>query len=216
MQQLSPLQYSPLGQLIKRFLHTKVGAFVGYHIGISGFNRLESRVSRFVRHYRGEVLKKGEYLRKMESGVNGVYVDRKPSFGFNSRVDAGAALTASRMAGSTLGGISSPAAPLYIALSTATLTPNKADTTLASETVVSGLARALGTAGTYTAPSVLDGAASYVLTKAFTNAGATTTIVSAAIFDASSSGNMFVEANLSSSAVVAAGDVLTITWTINL
>ena len=215
MQQLSPLQYSPLGQMIKRILHTKIGAFIGYHLGVSGFNRIDATVEKFQRFSDGSMLKKGEYLKDFDGRI-AVYKLQGKSYAFNARTDIGASITASRMAGSTLGAASSPAAPLYIALSTATLTPNKADTTLDSETVVTGLARALGTAGTYTAPSVLDGAASYVLTKAFTNTGANTTIVSAAIFDASSSGNLFVEANLSSSALVATGDILTITWTINL
>lgn len=188
MQTSVPVQYNKVGQLFKRFLHTKVGAFVGYHAGVSGFNRVDAL-------------------------VNGKYIGSS----YNSRVDKGAALAASLMSGSSLGSISSPLPPLYIALSTASLTPAKGDTTLTSETVVSGLARALGTAGTYTAPAALDGAASYVITKMFT-AGVTgpTVIQSAALFDAASTGNMFVEANLSASASLGNGDTLTITWTINL
>jgi hypothetical protein len=185
-----PFQYTGIGRLIKKALHTKLGAFVGYHLGLSGFNQVEAIITR----------------------ANGS-IER--SVGYNARVDAGAALNASLISGTTLGGISSPAAAKYIALSTATLSPAKADTTLASEITTNGLGRALGTSGTYTAPSALDGAASYVLSKTFSATG-TSTVVSAAIFDATSAGNMFVEANLSSSATVNNGDSLTISWTVNL
>jgi hypothetical protein len=129
---------------------------------------------------------------------------------YNSRVDAGANWQAGIM-GSAAG---NPAK--YIALSTASLTPAKGDTTLASETAVSGLARAAGTYGGYTPPASLGAAASFTQSKTFTNAGTTTTIQSAALFDASSAGNLFVEANLSSSATLNNGDSITITWTINL
>ena len=66
-------------------------------------------------------------------------------------------------------------------------------------------------------PTTLDGACSYTVTKTFTNtSGGSVTVVSAALFDAVSTGNMFVEANLSSSAVMATNDTLAITWGINL
>lgn len=215
MLQHAPMQYRGIGQLLKRFLHTKIGAAVGYYAGISGFNRIDAKVSKFVCE-NNRPLRKGEFLSSMGGGKVGIYRAGKSIFSFNARVDKGAALTASLLTGTSLGSISSPLPPLYIALSTATLTPAKTDTTLASETVVAGLGRALGTVANYTAPSTLDGAASYTLSKVFTLTGAATTIVSAAIFDAVSTGNMFVEANLSSSAVMATGDQLTITWTINL
>lgn len=180
----TPKQYTK--SLFKWFLHTKIGAYIGYHLGISGFNMIE-------------VLHNGKPV-----GVS-----------FNSRTDKGAALTASLMSGSSLGSISSPLPPLYVALSTSSLTPAHGDTTLSGETSVSGLGRTLGTAGTYTAPVSLDASASYVITKTFT-AGAGATIVSAALFDAVSTGNLFVEANLSSSVVMVSTDTLTINWTINL
>ena len=186
MKTKTQFQYTKLGILIKKFLHTKLGARIGFALGLSGFNEIE-------------VL------------VNG----RPVSYSYNSRTDKGAALTASLLAGSALGSVVSPLPPLYIALSTSSLTPAKGDTTLTGETSASGLARALGSAGTYVAPSVLDGAASYVVSKVFT-AGAGATIVSAGLFDAASTGNLFVEANLSSSAVLVLGDTLTINWTINL
>lgn len=201
MLQNSPKQYTKLGNLIKRFLHTKIGAKIGYYAGISGFNRLEATVSR---------------LEGYDHNGDPIFREKKKIFSFNSRVDKGGALTASLLTGTSLGSITTPLPPLYIALSTSTLTPAKTDTTLTGETVVAGVARALGTVGSYVAPSTLDGAASYVLSKTFTLTGAATTIVSSGIFDAVSVGNMFVEANLSSSAVLSTGDQLTIQWTINL
>lgn len=215
MLQNAPLQYTYFGQLLKRFLHTKIGAAIGYYAGIHGFNRIDAKVSKFVCE-NNRPLRKGEFLSSMGDGKVGIYRAGKSIFSFNARVDKGAALTASLLSGTALGSITSPLPPLYIALSTATLTPAKSDTTLTSESVVSGLGRALGTVGSYTAPSTLDGAASYTLSKVFTLTGSATTVVSAAIFDALASGNMFVEANLSSSAVMSTGDQLTITWTINL
>jgi hypothetical protein len=186
----TPTQYSPFGRIAKRFLHTKLGAFIGFTLGLSGFNRIDATITR----------------------ANGT-VERLKSF--NSRVDAGAALTASLISGTTLGGISSPSAAKYIAVSPTTLTPAKGDTTLSGELSTNGFTRALATAGTYTAPASLDGAASYVLTKTFTATGAQT-VASAAIFDAVSTGNMFVEGNLASSATLAINDTLQISWTINL
>lgn len=184
MNTTTPKQYTK--NLIHWFLHTKVGAWIGYHIGISGYNRID------------------------------VLINGKPiSHSFNSRTNKGAALTGSLMSGSSLGSISSPLPPLYIALSTSSLTPAAGDTTLTGETAASGLARAIGTAGSYSAPGALDGSASYIVSKTFA-AGATATIQSAALFDAASTGNLFVEANLSSSASVNNGDSLTINWTINV
>lgn len=191
MKTKTPFQYSTIGQIIKKFLHTKLGAKVGYALGISGFNRVGAVITR--------VDGSKEYL----------------GFAYNSRVAKGGDLAASLIAGTSFNSISSPLPPKYIALSTSSLTPANGDTTLSGETSASGLARALGTQGSYTSPSVLDGACSYTVTKTFT-AGATATIQSAALFDASSSGNLFVEANLSASASLVSGDTLAITWTINL
>jgi len=186
-------QYTKWGGFIKKILHTKIGAFLGYNLGVSGYNRIDVVLT----DENGKVKKVGH--------------------SFNARVNAGAALCASLISGTTLGGISSPGAAKYIALSTSSLTPAKTDTTLTGESAATGLARALATAGTYTLPATLDGAASYVLSKSFTNSsGGAVTIVSTAIFDAATSGNMFVEGNLASSYSVAIGDSLTINWTINL
>ncbi len=218
MQTKAPMQYSPAGQIIKRFLHTKIGAFIGFHLGVSGFNRIETKIARFQRYWLGEILKKGEFLQTIEREngeiLTGVYKLPKTRVAFNSRVDAGAAITASLMSGSTLGGISSPAAPKFIAVSPTTLTPAKGDTTLSGELAVNGFTRAAATAGGYVTPASLDGAASFTQTKTFTATG-TQTVASAALFDASSTGNMFVEGNFASSATLSTNDTLTVTWTVN-
>lgn len=186
-----PIQYSQIGSRIKKLLHTKIGAFVGYHAGISGFNRIDATIIR----------------------SNGRVERLLPTY--NSRVNVGAALNASLMSGTSLGSITSPLPPKYIALSTSSLTPSATDTTLSGETSATGLARVLGTIGSYSAPASLDSSASYIVSNTFT-AGTTATIVSAALFDAVSSGNMFVEANLSTSAVLSSTDQLIIQWTVNL
>ena len=124
----------------------------------------------------------------------------------------------SLITGASQNSIVTPLPPLYIALSTATLTPAAADTTLASEiTAVAGLTRSIGAVQSYTRATVLDGAASYVVYKLFTLTGSATTVVSAALFDNTHAtpGNMFVEANLASSAVMATNDTLGVSWTIN-
>jgi len=172
--------------MIKEFLHTKIGARVGFALGLRGFNRV-------IAIHNGKVFSKS----------------------YNSRTDKGAALMGSLMSGSSLGSITSPLPPLYIALSTSVLTPAAGDTTLSGETSVSGLGRALGTAGSYSAPASLDGAASYTVTKTFT-AGGSAAINSTGLFDASSSGNLFAEANLSVTRNLVINDTLAITWTVNI
>jgi len=215
-----PLQYSNNKWVLrfKKFLHTKIGCRIGFALGVKGFNRLVAEHHKFQRYYiSSEKLKKGEFLKQIaDTAKIGVYRKEKLSFGYNSRVNKGADLIGSLITGTSLNSISTPLPPKYIALSTASLTPDKTDTTLASESSASGLARAEGTQGGYTGPSTLDGAASYTVTKTFTNTSAgAVTIVSAALLDASSNGNLFVEANLASSAVMAVNDTLAITWTVN-
>lgn len=189
-----PFQFSKYGNIVKSFLHTKIGAFIGYHLGIKGFNRVGAVVTH-------AATGKQEFL----------------GFAYNSRVNKGADLVASLITGQAMNSITSPLPPKYIALSTSSLTPAAGDTTLTGETAASGLARALGTQGSYTGPVSLDAAASYTVTKTFTNTSAgSVTINSAALFDAASTGNLFVEANLSSAATLAINDTLAITWTVNL
>lgn len=177
--------------LFKRFLHTKIGGRIGFLLGLKGFNQVSAVITR--------ANGKKKFL----------------GYSYNSRVNKGADLVASLITGASQNSISTPLPPKYIALSTSSLTPAAGDTTLSGETSASSMGRTLGTQGSYTGPASLDGAASYTVTKTFTSSG-TITIVSAALFDAASTGNLFVEANLSSSAALNSGDTLGITWTVNL
>lgn len=178
--------------ITKWLLHTKIGAIVGFYLGVRGYNRLQVKVIR----------------------ANGSTRTLFPSF--NSRVDVGAKLCAYLLSGTNLGSLTSPNYPKYIALSTTALTPAKTDTTLTGETSATGLGRTSVTATTYTNPSTLDGAASYVLTNTFTNSSAgAVTLNSSAIFDAASTGNMFVEANFTGAVTLQISDQIIITWTVN-
>jgi hypothetical protein len=188
-----PFQYSKYGNIIKSFLHTKIGANIGYFLKIKGFNRV------------GYV-------------YNNVLTGKKKygGFAYNSRVNKGADLIASLITGVAQNSITSPFPPKYIALSTASLTPSASDTTLTGETSATGLTRVLATISGYTSPASLDAACSYVLSNTFTNnSGGVVTVVSSALFDAITGGNMFAEANLSGSSAMNPGDTLIITWTVN-
>jgi len=178
-------------RLLKRFLLTQLGKRIAFALKLKGFNKVAWQVKR-----NGKVIQSG--------------------YSFNARVDKGADLSLSLITGAAQGGITSPLPPKYIALSTSVLTPAKGDTTLAGETSASGLARALGTIQNYTAPSTLDGACSIEIEKEFTNTSAgTVTVKSSALFDATTTGNLFTEDNLSDDAVVAVNDILRVTWNIN-
>ncbi len=173
--------------MIKKLLHTKAGAYLGFKLGVRGYNRVEAI-------------------------FNG-----KSSYSYNARVNKGADLMASLFSGTSLNSITSPLPPKYIALSTSVLTPAAGDTTLSGETAVSGLARSVGTIGGYTGPVSLDGGASYTITKTFTaGVTGPTVIQSTGLFDAASTGNLCAEANLSSSYSLGNGDTLQIVWTVNL
>jgi hypothetical protein len=132
--------------------------------------------------------------------------------GFNTRENAGA-LWQAQVMGSAAG---TPAN--YMALSANVLTTATGDTTLSGEITSgtnSGLARAQGTYQGYNAPTSQGGTANYQITHTFTSA-ASTTVNSAAMFNASSGGSLFVEANLSPAATLATGDQLVLTWTVNI
>jgi hypothetical protein len=188
-----PFQYSKYGNIIKSFLHTKIGANIGYFLKIKGFNRVG-----YV--YTNVLTGKKKY----------------GGFAYNSRVNKGADLIASLITGVAQNSITSPFPPKYIALSTASLTPSASDTTLTGETSATGLTRVLATISGYTSPASLDAACSYVLSNTFTNnSGGVVTVVSSALFDAITGGNMFAEANLSGSSAMNPGDTLIITWTVN-
>jgi len=185
--------------MIKKILHLPyIGPAIGFYAGVKGYNRVKANIIRPA----------GQRLTFRDLFLNLI-----PSF--NSRVNKGADLIGSLITGTSLNSITSPLPPKYIALSPTTLTPAAGDTTLSGETSNSGLSRALGTQGGYVGPSSLDGAASYTVSNTFTCGATATTIASAALLDAASSGNLFVEANLSSSASLTNGVQLQIVWTVN-
>jgi hypothetical protein len=64
---------------------------------------------------------------------------------------------------------------------------------------------------------VLDGAASYQVTKTFTNniAGAVT-VQSSGLLDAASAGNLYVESNMATAVILQNTDTLAVTWTVNI
>lgn len=210
-------------RLLKSFLLTQVGKHLAFNFGLRGFNRVMNQHLKFVGKYSGQKLRKSDRVMThadnevIPEGESWLYRLMGPQFVYNSRVNKGAALQASLMSGSALGSCASPLPPLYIALSTASLSPAYGDTTLASETVVAGIARAVGAAQNYVSPgTVLDAAASYDVYKQFTLTGAGTTVVSTGLFDAASTGNLFAEVNFGTSAVMATNDILQVTWTVNL
>ena len=210
-----------LARMLKKALKYQGVKHIAFMAGLRGFNRVGSQILRFKGIYEGQRLWVDQFLMShadneaIPEGQQWVYSRGFLDFVYNSRVNAGAALQASVMSGSTLGGLTSPLPPNKIALSTTSLTPAATDTTLTGETALSGLARIAGTVQNYVAPGSLDGAASYDCYHQFT-AGAAATIQSTALFDATSAGNMFAEVNFSSSATLAINDILQVTWTVNI
>ena len=136
--------------------------------------------------------------------------------GWNSRIDAGAAWQASLM-GSAAG---TPAN--YMALAASAITITKTDTFIgsnasaANEITANGCARALGTYAYAGVPASTGAATSYTITKVFTCATASQTVAAVALFNASSGGTLFVDANLAPSASLAVGDTLNVVYTVNI
>jgi hypothetical protein len=130
------------------------------------------------------------------------------------RTSAGADFEALVLSGASNGtGTSAPAN--YIALSTNTTVPAATDTTLAGElnNAGGGLNRAQATYA-HTA-----GTSSYTLTKTFTansSDGASNTIEKIGVFNAASSGTMFLETAVPSPPTLVAGDQLTITENVSI
>jgi len=127
----------------------------------------------------------------------------------NSRVDAGAAAVANNISGTQV------AAFTYAALSTDGTAVSKADTVCPSEIGTNGLARHVTAYGTYTPPSVLNGAASYQLTYTWSATGSST-VAKICLLNASSSGTMLFETLLGSPVSVLSGDSVVLVWTVNL
>lgn len=224
MQHLSPSNITTKGgaklrsivkQMLKNRVLRKPALHLAFVLGFRGINRVARAHYKFVREYHGEKLRRKETLITGDDGIKRVYLKPQLAFDYNSRVNVGAELCAYLLSGDNFSSLTSPGIPKYIALSTSTLTPAATDTTLSGETTVAGLTRAAATAQGYVAPSALDGGASFNFYNAFTLTGAATTVVSTALFDAASGGNMFAEVNFSSSAAMATEDILQVTWTVN-
>lgn len=129
----------------------------------------------------------------------------------NDRVDAGADWMYKVLTGqlSTAG--------KFIAVSPTSQSITKGMTTLPDELTADGLAREAGTVSGYTAPSTLDGAASYQisLTKIYT--GETTQPVnSVGVFDAVTAGILVWIWNTDTTKNLSTSDQLVITLTVNL
>lgn len=124
---------------------------------------------------------------------------------FNLRTNVGIDYAADSLGKSA----SRPAVAEYIAVTTDSGAPAAGDTTLAAEITTGGLARAIATYAHTGA------ATSYTLTKAFTASATHTSVQKAGLFNASSSGTMYLESAFTAASLVS-GDTLTITWTINI
>jgi len=109
----------------------------------------------------------------------------------NSRTDTGASALYTLM---TSGGTD---APIYIALASSAQTITKDMTSLTNEISGNGLTRTNGTVSGYTAPTALDGAASYSLSKTFVYSGSEPiNIYALGVFDKDSNGNLYYVWNL--------------------
>jgi hypothetical protein len=138
----------------------------------------------------------------------------------NERVDAGAAIQANRVFGTT--GTTANGVFTAVAVANAALTKTKTDLSLGSATggattnefTTLGLVRIAGTVGTYTAPSSLGGTFSQVISKLFTATGGATAKGSGLFDSTTASGsNLYVEDN-HTDAVLVTNDTLTESWTI--
>lgn len=146
----------------------------------------------------------------------------------NERVDAGAAYQAVQC----FGGSGTPAAPSAanyaraLAVASASLTKTKTDQSLGSasagvttnEYTTIGLSRANATlsGGGYTAPSSLGSQFAQVITYQFTASGSGTAYGAGLFNSTTPAGSiLYAEDNFSSNAILASGDTLSITWTVN-
>lgn len=127
------------------------------------------------------------------------------AFGTNLRTNVGIDYAADSLGKSA----SRPAVAEYIALTENGTAPAAGDTTLTSEITTNGLARAVATY------AHTGSATSYTLAKQFTASGTFTTVQKDGIFNAASSGTMFLEATFTAVALIS-GDQLTVTHTVNI
>ncbi len=176
------------------------------------------------------VSRPGRVTRRATDGEVGIFVAKQHRDGeliwasvtHNERLDAGGAIQANRVFGTT--GTTANGVFTAVAVASATLTKTKTDLSLGSATQgvttnefsTLGLARAAGTVSTYTLPSTLGGTFSQLITRLFTATGAATAL-GAGLFDSLTvaGSGLYVEDNFASSAVLAANDTLTCQITIS-
>jgi hypothetical protein len=139
----------------------------------------------------------------------------------NERVDAGGAIQANRVfgtTGTTANGVITAVAVANAAIASVLDTHLSIGSTSAgvtsSEFTANGLQRATGTLGTYTPPGAAGTQFTQVISKLFTASG-TVIAKGSALFDSTTvaGSNMYVEDNHTDASLVS-GDTLTETWTI--
>lgn len=129
----------------------------------------------------------------------------------NARVDIGAEWMYKALTGQIA------TAGKYIAVSPTVQAITKDMTTLPDELSGNGLTRAAGTVSGYTAPSALDGAASYQISLTMIYTGATTQpINSVGVFDDATEGNLVWVWNTDTAKNLSQNDQLVISLTVNL
>lgn len=130
----------------------------------------------------------------------------------NSRVDTGAAWMFNRLSGQ-----GTPGPGTFIAFSENTQNITKGQSALPSEITGGGLGRASGVVQNYVVPTVLDGAASYQITRTFVYTDiAPRTVAAAGIFDAVSGGSLIWVFNISPSRTVNLNDRVTVTLVVEI
>ena len=141
----------------------------------------------------------------------------------NERVDAGAAIQANLVfgtSGTTANGVLTAIAIATTGFTTKTKTDlsigSSSGAVTTNEFTTIQLSRAAGTLGSYTAPASLGAQFAQPISKTFTATGSGTAH-GAALFDkvVVASSNLYVEDIFSSDAVLVTNDQLTPTWTIN-
>jgi hypothetical protein len=144
--------------------------------------------------------------------TDGTIEEIAPSY--NSRVNAGAT-SESNVLFVTVGSTSTFASFQFIGLTATTITPAATDTTLSGEITANGCARALCSVA-YTAPASVGATYTATFTHTWTCATAPQTVNSIGLFNQLAvGGTMFSEAALATTASLAIGDTLALTYSVN-
>ncbi len=109
-----------------------------------------------------------------------------------------------------MGNASQPVSARWIGLTTNATAPAAGDTALTGEITTGGLGRA---AGTYAHTAA---ATSYTISNTFTATATHTAVAKAGLFTATTAGTLAFETLLSTTATLASGDTLAVTWTVNI